>query len=645
MNPVTNVNQQEIPYKYENAKDIEYKPKNIEENDLSSSGELMNKINEEAENLNPELDNQNLKIFSKYEDLNLEDLQKLLKEKTENIFKLNEQKDENKTRLSTLLKNLNDAIKSNADILYKEGSDPDIVEELMKEVELRKKELKLSKNMNHNCKSQYNTVKSQFDLTEKTSKKNGSEVQINDLKNLNKNLEMQIMKKKDQNVLNKNEIKKMTDGIVYPQQVKSHTDEMNNLSSQKQEYFFKLQNCYKSLQNISQELAHLENLSTKKNNEEKDENLNKKVQFWIDIIKSDIEVSQNELMKKVLNNQTNFMKEYNKNLNNNEDEKKSIDEKAKTKKTTERNLAIKNLSPISKTKNIKVTKSLKNPPPKGVFAKFQYLKSGNRNKLKLGRYNFSSGVEEIKSDNNNKETQKNDLIEKDYEEINEEDYKELLEKKEQYITINSRLENDVKNVARTKNSKYLSFEKIVNDNEKQLQDLKSQNKLLQEEISNLEKVYVLTVEQEKLKQKINSQNRKKKLIEDNNNKNQVSSSAVIKEEINEKINSEDAKDIQNNVNKNNNKVMNKNKSGYIEENNNNTNIENDIAESRKLRLQKIKDKYLGDNNNNKNNNNENEVEEPNENQYENEQQKSENEEYLNNIEKELKSGNLLLEEN
>ena len=90
--------------------------------------------------------------------------------------------------------------------------------------------------------------------------------------------------------------------------------------------------------------------------------------------------------------------------------------------------------------------------------------------------------------------------------------------------------------------------------------------------------------------------------------------------------------------------MNKNKSGYIEENNNNNNIENDIAESRKLRLQKIKDKYLGDNNN-KNNNNENEVEEPNENQYENEQQKSENEEYLNNIEKELKSGNLLLEEN
>ena len=37
-----------------------------------------------------------------------------------------------------------------------------------------------------------------------------------------------------------------------------------NLSGQKNDYYSKLKSSYKSLQNISQELAHLEKLSLKK---------------------------------------------------------------------------------------------------------------------------------------------------------------------------------------------------------------------------------------------------------------------------------------------------------------------------------------------------------------------------------------------
>ena len=502
--------------------------------------------------------------------------------------------------------------------------------------------------MNHSCKSQYKTIKSQLDFSEKSPKKIGNEIQINDLKTSNKNLQVEIMKKKEENVLNKNEIKKLNDGVVFPHKVKSQTAEIMNLSGQKNDYYSKLKSSYKSLQNISQELAHLEKLSLKRYNEDKDENLNKKVQFWIEIIKSDLNIPQDELIKKVVNNQTNFMKEYSKNFNN-EDEKHSLDEKTKNKRVVEKIHMIKNLSAISRTKKINVNKSSKNPAPKGIFAKFQYLQNGNRNKLKLGRYNFYPRLEEIKIDN--KDISKNDLLEKDYEEVNDIDFKELLDKKEQYITINTRLENDVKNVTKTKHIKYLNFEKIVKDNEKQLQDLKSQNKLLQEEISNLENVYQLTIEKERLKQKINCQNRKKRLIEDKIDKKIISSSVVINDEIiNAKINNEDIKEVKNNIPKinkinkiNNNRILNKNRSGYFEDNTYNMN--SNFIEARKLRLKRIREKYLGDNNSNKNNIDENNVNEiSNEKQYENEQLKSENEEYLNNIEKELNSGNLLLGE-
>ena len=56
----------------------------------------MKKINEEADNLESIIDKNDLKIFSKYEDLNVEELKKLLEDKNENILKLNKQKEDSK---------------------------------------------------------------------------------------------------------------------------------------------------------------------------------------------------------------------------------------------------------------------------------------------------------------------------------------------------------------------------------------------------------------------------------------------------------------------------------------------------------------------------------------------------------------------
>ena len=152
--------QQHIPYRYENAKDNEYQPKQYNNSiEVSESGgDIMKKINEAADNLEPIIDKNKLKIFSKYEDLNIDKLKKLLEEKTQNLINLNNQKENSKIKLSNLLKELNKTITDNAEILYKDMPDPEVIFNLKKEIDNKKKELKIVKNMNHSCKCQYNAM-------------------------------------------------------------------------------------------------------------------------------------------------------------------------------------------------------------------------------------------------------------------------------------------------------------------------------------------------------------------------------------------------------------------------------------------------------------------------------------------------------
>ena len=121
-------------------------PKPSENPEVTESGaDIMKKINEEAEKLAPIIDKNDIKVFSKYEDLDEKELEKLLEEKTQNILKLNNQKEESKNNLTELLNKINKTITDNYDILYKENPTPELIEELNHEVEYKKKNVKLQK--------------------------------------------------------------------------------------------------------------------------------------------------------------------------------------------------------------------------------------------------------------------------------------------------------------------------------------------------------------------------------------------------------------------------------------------------------------------------------------------------------------------
>ena len=134
---------------------IESQPKPSSSLEFNESGaDIMKKINEEAEKLDSIIDKNDIKIFSKYEDLNENELEKLLEEKTQNILKLNTEKEESKNHLAILLNQINKTITDNYQILYKEKPDPEIMFELHKEIEFKKKEFQVSKNMNNSVKTQ-----------------------------------------------------------------------------------------------------------------------------------------------------------------------------------------------------------------------------------------------------------------------------------------------------------------------------------------------------------------------------------------------------------------------------------------------------------------------------------------------------------
>ena len=178
--------------------DNENQPKPSASIEVTESGaDLMKKINEEAEKLNPIIDKNEIKVFSKYEDLNEEELQKLLDEKTQNIIKLNTQKEEAKNNLSSLLNQINKTITDNYDILYKEKPDPEIVFELHKEVEFKKKEFNVSNKMNKSIKKQFNTINKRLN----NEPENGNSIEentilLNTIKAENKKLRISITKYK-----------------------------------------------------------------------------------------------------------------------------------------------------------------------------------------------------------------------------------------------------------------------------------------------------------------------------------------------------------------------------------------------------------------------------------------------------------------
>ena len=590
---------------------IESQPKPTSSLEFNESGaDIMKKINEEAEKLDSIIDKNDIKIFSKYEDLNENELEKLLEEKTQNILKLNTEKEESKNHLAILLNQINKTITDNYQILYKEKPDPEIMFELHKEIEFKKKEFQVSKNMNNSVKTQFASVNDKFNKKSENGKSiEENTLLLNNLKTENKKLQISIRKYKDNlnfgNRDEKNEHK--TDD--FPNIVKTKTDEIRNLTLQKHEYLNKIKNSIKSLENVKKEIKHLEDILKKQEEKDKNEKLNSKINFWMNLINGDLVGNSDEIISKIIKNESNFIKEINKNEMKNKNLKKKIINKSPSYDEAsnengsnsnmsfrETNIPYINSSNMNRKSNNNLFESKSSR--KGIFSKFNYFKqkphSSSLNKIKSN--NEEIKINQYKETNEDLNLNPDEIIKQDYEETTENEYQQLLEKKSQYLETNVRLERNIGEIKRTKKAKISNVYNTVQQNNKKLEDLKEQNNLLENEIQRLQSLFLLTIDKEKLKMEIKEKNKKNKLdnIKNRYNEKQIikldSSLATENNILNELKESNDSTIMKNMINENK-KKKNKNKSGYVDE----LSPEKKITETREQRLEKIRKKYLYDN--------------------------------------------------
>ena len=595
----------------------EEQPKPSENPEVTESGaDIMKKINEEAEKLEPIINKNDIKVFSKYEDLSEEELKKLLEEKTENLVKLNTQKEQSKNNLSILLNQINKTITDNYELLYKENPDPDILFQLHKEAEYKKKEFQISKKMNTSIKKQYSSINNK--MTKNPDNPGTVEedaILLNNLKLENKKLKISITKYKSNLTLSNKEEKNEHKTSDFPNIVKMKSDEIRNLTMQKHEYYNKIKASVKSLMNVKNEIEHLEKILKKQEEKEKNEKLKNKIYFWINLIRGDLGEITDDDITKIIKNESNFIKELNKiearnrnsNINNNKIQIHSIEEINNNSDEKNSNMSFRETNiPYINSSNM-TRKSVEEPKTlhKGIFSKFTSLKKRQNSPLlnRNQQNNPINNYEEVKL-NQYKETHESDnlssnkdgIIQQEYEETTEKDFRELLDKKKQYLETNTRLEKNINEIRRTKKSKLLNVYSTVQQNIKRMEELKEQNNLLENEIMGLQKLFLLTIDKEQLKMEIKQKNKKNKL---DNIRNKYKDNLTVKPDsslttennlLNELKESNDSNKMKNMI-KEKKKSKNKNKSGYIDE----LSPEKESNETREQKLEKIRKKYLYEN--------------------------------------------------
>ena len=133
------------------------------------------------------------------------------------------------------------------------------------------------------------------------------------LKNENKNLELQIRKYKDDGVSKQKELEIICEDKLYPAKIKMKSDENQNLLNQKLEHHKKISSCMNSIKNLIKEVNHLEQMNSEMSNDDK---IEKKINFWTDIIKSDLTGPEKEIISRIEKNQSKFINEIYKKPNN-----------------------------------------------------------------------------------------------------------------------------------------------------------------------------------------------------------------------------------------------------------------------------------------------------------------------------------------
>ena len=603
-----------IPYKYIDADNKIYKDSYLNNEDESSI-EISAKHSNDISKIDPKK-------------LSEDELCNLIEDKDKILIELNQKRETLKTELTTKIQRLNEIITQNAELLYKKNSSPDEINWMVEQYNAKKKTLEIEKKINHSYKVQYNILENKMKtrnskinsqnntnsdnemnskslkVSSKSSKVSSNlymsvEDQINKIKNENKDMVTKINNIKNRKVSQKREMDSILNGELNSQ-LEQKCEELQKLKSLKYEAEEKFNTTNKSLEMMNKKVDNFEQKINKINIDEYDvdnyslNNFN----FWLSLVKEELDnKNPDELVELIRNEQSKFL---------NELKKKKVVKKKKKKSFQDggTDMTANNTNGIDEQNNNIITRDNKN---KNNNNKNQN-KNINKNKNIFAIFSILNSSININNDSklNNNIKKENDKLLKLKEDknilndITDIEYRQLLSKKEEYLETNMRLDKNLKDFSKTEQTKLSKIAKSIKEKDFQLRITREKNELLQDEVNNLENIYQLSLEKDKIQkeivQKMNTNMSKTNDI-NNNIKVEINNSIVTNNDINKDIKTK----MENNSNsqslyKLNNKKKNKD---LILDNENKSNF----PETREEQLRFIRKKYLEEEEQDQKNNN------------------------------------------
>ena len=151
--------------------------------DLNVNNTQENILNEEPESLNNlGEDKITEKEHEDFSGLSSKELKQQIKKKNKELIDLNDEKEKAKTDLKEIVKNLNQLISNNPEILYHKEQDPIIIEQLERIVHLRERDLTTSRKINNTFKLQYKTMSERVETLLTPEKINSFESEIDNFR-------------------------------------------------------------------------------------------------------------------------------------------------------------------------------------------------------------------------------------------------------------------------------------------------------------------------------------------------------------------------------------------------------------------------------------------------------------------------------
>ena len=575
---------EQIPYKYIDADNKVYKDK-ILKNDKGEISENAS-IDQSTISKKNKIQQSNVNV----ENLSEKEIKDLIDEKNESIRILGKKTNNLQKKLKNALKQLNDKIQEGADILYKKEANSNELQWLREKCAAKQNVLNTEKKINHSYKVQYKLLENKLktrniikdskksldnDLNSNTSQtinktqstkslnvnksitvSNSLYMNIEDeirmIKNKNKELIAEITKLKENKLSQKKEVDDIITGEL-DTQLKLKMEEFQKFSMMKMDCKDKYDTLNKSMNMAKEKIKHFEEKA--KNLEGKNEIIKtdklENYNFWMELIKKEIfDNTIEELIKLIKNEQSEFLKEIDKSRKNKK--KKKLLRDVSTEMIKEKNIIEE--KKVNQNKNIYA-----------IFSLLNNMSNNNKNSNE-NIYNENMQIEKILQDENI------------YNLISENEYRELISKKQEYIETSMRLEKTIEGFIKTENTKYSRISKAIKDKLVQLNLVKEKNKLIKEEINNLDNIYQLSLEKENIKKEINQ---KKNTKHNENILEKAEKNNIIKKNI---INQKEKK-----TNKKGKKIISNTKTKKSEDIINN---EDDFPDTREKQMEMIKKKYM-----------------------------------------------------